>query len=136
LEEAMKNDLSSVDVGDWIWTIQEGRTKIKDIKHDSIYSIVTQNGSYTLRGKCHNFDQYHSAFTEPPACFNAEPKPCEFKKGQRVLVRDHPSTPWKRRYFAKHENSKYWCYLGGDEWSSCGETVDWENCKPWEVGND
>lgn len=95
----MKNDLSSVNVGDWIWTIQGGWVKVEKVLDDTRYAIVTKNESYTTAGKCVYSDTYPSAFTEPPSGFNAEPKPCEFKKGDKVLVRDFNNTRWCRRYF-------------------------------------
>lgn len=133
----MKNDLSNVKVGDWIWTIQEGWSKVEDIKHHPIYEIGTQKGGYTPSGKCNLFDKYPSAFTEPPACFNAPPKPCEFEKGQKVLVQQKECSRWYKVYFSHMEGNRYVCFCDGrTEWSSGSEVTAWRFCKAWEEGEE
>lgn len=132
----MKNDLETVNVGDWIWTIKFDWVMVLEVDHSEPYAIRTSCDSYTIDGKYDRSDKYPSAFTEPPECFNAPPKPRVFKRGDRVLVRDNSYTPWKRRYFSHQEKGKFYCFLGGDEWSSGGELVEWDECKPWAEGED
>ena len=137
----MKNDLSGVKVGDYVWTIQSGWCvvlKNNSLLENTVYlkpSIKPDfpNYYYTLDGKFYPDDTYPSAFLEPPACFNAEPKPCKFKKGDRVLV-SNVGKPELKRYFShKNSSGKYSCFIGGqDEWTSNGVTSAWDYCKAWE----
>ena len=63
----MKSDLSSVKVGDKIWTIQEGWVQVESIsKKDVIYPILIKNYWYTLDGKLSEIDEHPSAFLENP----------------------------------------------------------------------
>jgi hypothetical protein len=127
----MNNDLSNCKVGDLIWTIREGWTKIKRIRNTMFY-IETDSYKYTNLGYAPH-DKYPSAFREPPEGFNAEPKPCEFKKGDKVLVRSINGKGWQRRHFVRIENGMFHCYIDGkDEWSSEGLTNGWKYCKKWE----
>jgi len=137
----MNSDLSNVEVGDWIWTIKEGWLRVRDIVSCIDYAIRTIGESYTIDGKRHVSDRYPSAFTEPPDCLNAEPKPCEFKKGDKVLVRDFNNTSWRRRYFAGENpnqlEERFGAFAdGADEWSSKGQVRYWKFCKPWVEGED
>jgi len=137
----MKSDLSNVEVGDWIWTIKSGWVKVEGIGSNT-YAITTKECAYTMDGLRNLYDTYPSAFTEPPSGFNAEPKPCEFEKGQRVLVRDHANMPWRRRYFVgenpnRYHKEKFGTFaVGADEWSSEGRVRYWKFCKPWVEGED
>jgi hypothetical protein len=138
----MNSDLRGKVVGDYIFTIFHGWTQITKVVSGLNYPITTEGRYlYTLDGK-HDIDaKYPSAFTEPPAEFNAEPKPCEFEKGQKVLVRDHANVPWRRRYFAgenpKQLQEKFGTFVdGADEWSSKGQVLYWKFCKPWVEGED
>lgn len=74
-------------------------------------------------------------------CFNPEPKPCQFKKGDRVLVRDYDNIPWRRRYFAgenpNQHQEKFGTFAEGfDEWSANGRVRYWKYCKPWTEGSE
>lgn len=133
----MKNDLSSVVVGDWIWTIQKGWKEVVEVLRHSDYPIRVDDECYTLDGKYNGCDEYPSAFTEPPAEFNAGPKPCRFTKGQRVLVRlSRHDTGWYRRYFSHQVGGIFFAYTYGDEWSSYGGVSVCHECKPWTEGSD
>ena len=125
----MNSDLSKVKVGDWIWTIQDGWIKIIAVTDGGDFPILTDFSHYSLDGK-HSIDDKHpSAFVEPPECFNPGPKPCEFVKGQRVLVRNGKEL--YRRYFSHmgRQTGFYCCFIGGrDEWSSHGVTESWKEC--------
>ena len=61
----MKSDLSSVKVGDKIWTIQEGWTEVENIT-GSIYPIKVGKYSYTLDGKKQLGYKHPSAFLINP----------------------------------------------------------------------
>jgi len=132
----MNSDLSGVQVGDWIWTIQEGWEKVVATKGVlNSYPIETRAATYTLDGKSYLNAEYPSAFIEPPEEFNAVPKPCEFKKGDRVLVGDSPKSCKHRRYFS-HVDSEgnFHCFpLGKTEWSRNDDsTFIWKCCRKWE----
>jgi len=97
----MKNDLSSVKVGDYIWTISDDWMRVVAIVEDANekYRIKVHNeGSYTVDGKRYRDDKHPSAFIAPPPGFNAGPKPQAFRRNQRVLVRNMSEHSWKRRY--------------------------------------
>ena len=138
----MNSDLSKVKVGDYIFTIFHGWTQITKVVSGLNYPIITEDRYlYTLDGK-HDIDaKYPSAFTEPPAEFNAGPKPSRFEKGDKVLVRDFNNTRWCRRYFAwenpKQLQEKFGTFSdGADEWSSEGQVRYWKFCKPWVEGGE
>ena len=128
----MKNDLSGRKVGDWIWTIQEGWVTLDFIDNNEVFTGVY---AYALNGNYYPSDKYPSAFLEPPEGFNAEPRPCEFKKGDKVLVSDYAPDYGNRRYFSHVcEDGLYHCYAGGmSDWTSeDGYTNPWRYCKKWE----
>lgn len=135
-KEVMKNsnnnnDLSNVKVGDYIWTIKSGWSKVI-WKHGALFELDGGDGDdtvYNSTGK-NRRDKYPSAWLEPPECFNAEPKPCEFKKGDMVIVRCNSDRMGYKRYFSHYEDDSYYCFVNGQtEWSSNGETSTWEYCK-------
>ena len=139
----MNSDLINVPVGDYIFTIHAGWVKVIEVRNGLSHPVVTQDGfTYTFDGRATIVSKYPSAFTEPPAEFNAGPKPSRFKKGDKVLVRDYANVPWRRRYFAgenpnHNHKEKFGTFAdGADEWSSEGRVRYWKFCKPWEVGND
>lgn len=134
----MNSDLSKVRVGDYVFTIYHGWVKVIEIHPGVTYPITTEGQYlYTLYGK-HDIDaKYPSAFTEPPAEFNAGPRPSPFKKGDKVLVRNDAIEHWKRRYFSHERHGMVFCfYEGRDEWASGGEIQEWTYCKPWVEGAD
>jgi len=68
---------------------------------------------------------------------DANPIPeLEFKKGDRVLVRDNENGKWVKRYFSHYvltDNLQYRCFIDGkDEWASNGRIMGWKYCKKWE----
>jgi len=133
----MDHDLSKCKVGDWIWTIKFGWVKININNRDSIYpiTILKKNKyyAYTYDGKFDITDNYPSAFVVPPKEFNAGEPPCEFKKGDKVLVSNSNASKWTRRYFSHKEDGFYYCFAEGkDEWASYGVAHKWIYCKKWE----
>ena len=124
-------------VGDWVWTVQNGWVRVKEINRDASANFALKCGWnwYTREGLLSAFDKYPSLFLTPPADFDAEPKPCEFQEGDRVLVWERHSTTYARRYFARYDETidQYKTWIdGGDKWSSEGQTVGWDCCKKWE----
>lgn len=138
----MNSDFSKAKVGDWAWHTRFGWREIIGLLLESRHPIILEDaGSFTLDGKIEATDVAPSIFIEPPACFNPEPKPCEFKKGDKVLVRDFNNTRWRRRYFAwenpKQLQEKFGTFAdGADEWSSEGHVRYWKFCKPWTEGSE
>ena len=50
----------------------------------------------------------------------------------KILVRDFDTANWNRRYFAKYENGKVWCFLAGrNSWSANPDKdfTDWNMSK-------
>jgi len=148
----MENNLGKVKKGDIVWSISNGWTEIENIIYTTACPIKTINGftytikltngsSYTNTGKRFKNDKYPSLFLEPPIGFNALSKPCKYKRGQRVLVRDHENHSWERRYFKEHKTNldyAYFCFCDGvDEWASKNnKSTGWKYCKPWEDHNE
>ncbi len=67
---------------------------------------------------------------------NPEPKPCDFKKGDRVLVWDETGYKKERRYFSHEDKHGFNCFNSGrTEWSSM-MTTSWQHCIKWEEGMD
>jgi len=132
----MNSDLSNIKVGDWIWTIHEGWTKV--LEGDCGWE--TSKHSYYSNGKESRHDEYPSAFLEPPEGFNAGPKPCELKKGDEVLVGNSPVECIERRYFS-HVDSEgnFHCFpFGETKWTmgeEDGRTIVWPYYKKWEEIN-
>ena len=77
----MKNDLSNLKVGDWVWTIPDGWVQISRVNKGEGHPILVMCRGmeywYTLDGRYHLRDKHPSAFHEPPEAFNAEPKPVQ-----------------------------------------------------------
>ncbi len=140
--ETMNSDLSNVQVGDYIWTIKGGWCEVVAVRRNASYPIICSDSCvYTLDGKLFADSAHPSAFTEPPACFNPEPKPYRFKRGDRVLVRDYDYATWRRRYFAEENpdqpQERFGTFADGtDEWSSGGRVRYWKYCKPWKEGEE
>ena len=121
--------LKDVKVGDFIWTIQSGWIEVIGIDDETVYPIKTVGSVYTRKGLYSFDDKYPSAFINPPEYFNPEPKPCTFKKNQKVMVWYNNPKLAVRRYFSHIDKNVYYCYTnGGTKWSSGGETVEWDNC--------
>ena len=110
-----KSDLSNIQSGDYIWTIQLGWAKVT-IKPDNTYKITVKHPSYsgytyTSDGK-HHLDNLHpSAWPFNP--FNPdEQPPQDFKPGEVIAVRDNKEYPWsydKFEIYNKDEENNYIC---------------------------
>jgi len=101
----MKSDLSKVKVGDSIWTIQEGWTKVKNI-FDGCLPIRTKYNSYNLDGTYYTKDQHPSAFLTNPFV----------DKVRTVLVSDN-NIDWVERDGVIVDGK--FCILSG--WDYCKE---------------
>lgn len=114
-------DLSNIKIGDSIWTIQNGFTKVIKINPKHTYSIVTNIGRYTIEGFISINDKFPSAFTKNPF------KEKDFK--ERWMMVSEEGTNWlKRKVFMKKNGHVI-------SWS-CAETkkaVKKEICShPWK----
>lgn len=124
------NDLSNVEVGNYIRTIKSGWSKVI-WKHGTLFALDGDDTVYDSTGT-NICDKYPSAWLEPPEYLNADPKPCEIKKGDMVIVGYSTNFSGNKRYFSHYEedDDSYHCYSDGrTEWSSNGETSRWYNCK-------
>ena len=130
------SDLSKCKAGDWIWTTSNGWIEVSNVDRTG-YPICTKGEDYTVDGEYRKSDKYPSAFITPPACFNPEPKPCKFKKGDRVLTKYDSERIGVRRYFSHMQGDDFCCFINGlDEWSAGGKTSLWQHCVKWEEGMD
>jgi len=128
----MKNDLSKVKVGDWIWTVTMDWVKVTSVSAGLVYPMEAGGKTYTLAGFFCEIEKNPQAFTEPPVGFEAGPKPCEFECGDRVLASMN-GDDWYRRYYSHLEDGYHMCFKnGGDEWSSEGYVTHWQHCKKFE----
>lgn len=121
--------LRNVKVGDRVWTIQAGWTKVVTVCFEtSGYPIRMASGhNYTIDGKYHLQDMGRAAFLNPPIEIIAPP--ANLKNGDPVYVaaKGRPDI-WFRRYFSHEaeEGGRYYCYADGKtEWTSDGKTQDW-----------
>ena len=113
-EIKMKSDLSKCKVGDWIWTIQEGWAQVQLNSVSEEYAIRTPNNSYTLKGREMGTDEHPSAYLTNP--FDPEDTPpCEFKKGQVIVVWDDSKDEGKySKIFNRYEYNERCPYIGID----------------------
>ena len=135
----MKNDLSELRVGDWLATVQYGWLQIKNIHYNNnIHPIQTNHEYFTFDGKTHNYDKYPTAFANPPQWLIdiIGPKPCDFKKGDKVLVKSMlEGRGFLRRYFSHEKDDFYYCFNNGaDEWAADGDIIQWpkHHVTTWE----
>ena len=137
----MNSDLSTCKVGDIVWTIREGWTTLIEVfsHNGAVVKVITDITSSDVNGLENETDKYPMIYLEPPKEFNAEPKPCGFKKGDKVLVSDYTPDCSNRRYFSHvSKDGLYHCYIEGrSDWTSeDGYTNPWKYCKKWEEGED
>ena len=100
----MKSDLSKVEVGDKIWTIQDGWIEVTSIERDVNYQILTNKNSYTIDGKILKRHKYPSAFLEYP--FKEQP----IEKDTLVYYRDDEEESWRFGYYAYFKNRKHFVF--------------------------
>jgi hypothetical protein len=114
----MKVDLSKVKVGDKIWTIEEGWTKVVGIDLDlyNKYPIETRDNTYTIDGKIDSSDKFPSAFIEYP--FKEQP----IEKDTLVWFRDTEDAYWKVGYYS-HCTNGYHCVFEASKKSTETDSV-------------
>jgi len=100
----MKTDLSKVEVGDRIWTIQNSFTEVLTVNLDRDYSIVTEECSYTIDGKLHISDKHPSAFLECPF------KELPIEKDTLVWFRDSEDENWMVGYYSHSQRGNHYCF--------------------------
>ena len=121
----MESNLSKVKVGDKIWTIQEGWTKVIRIESISTnYPIMTQQGSsYTIDGKREVHDKYPSAFLEYP--LGEEP----IEKDTLVYFKDSVDSSWKIGYYSHYENRKHFIFIESKKSTETDDVCSWNIVK-------
>ena len=130
-EVKMNNNNDLGGINGLIYTAQNGWERAVDSREDETYCISTAGDAYTVCGRYDKDDKHPSAWLEPPEYFNAEPKPCEFKKGDKVLVSYADDGTGRKRYFSHYsKDGNFSCYVDGQtEWTSDGMTSKWNRCK-------
>lgn len=54
----------------------------------------------------------------------------DFKKGDKVMVRDYEDFTWNKRYFAYEKAGKVYCFENGrDSWASDNQVTPWKYCR-------
>lgn len=110
------SDLSKVQVGDWIFTIQSGWQKVIKINNSKnvIYSIkLSDHKTYTINGKYDEYDKYPTAWTFNP--FDLKDLPVKFISGEVIMVRDSHDGIWLPDIFNSYhpeQNYLYSCAQG------------------------
>jgi hypothetical protein len=100
----MKSDLSKVKVGDKIWTIEDGWTKVLSTDYSELHPIETKNGCYTINGRNSSKYKYPSAFLEYPF------KEQEIEKDTLVWFRNAEAQHWMVGYYSHFENGKHFVF--------------------------
>ncbi len=136
----IKTDLSNVKTGDYVLVLSKGWVPVSCVHANTSYPISTEGLCYALDGrygKSHEYPSVFSAENLPPELLALYgPPPCVFKKGDKVLVRNEGHTGWNRMYFSYRGDGDFYCFYGGDEWSSNRKTTSWDECKLWKEGDD
>jgi len=115
----MKNDLSKCNVGDFIWTISHGWEKVISVNLVKKYPVKTSSDSFRKDGVRLTGDKYPSAFTEPPAGFNAEPKPVTMVKKWKWAVGEPHRDRITELHYANFTSTRavklLWTEIEGEE---------------------
>jgi hypothetical protein len=97
------SDLSNVKVGDTIWTVQDGETKVISVKNGKYHPIKTVDAIYTIDGKFLVNDQYPSAFLKNP-----------FESQERWVEVSNDKTCWFKRKLIREKNGKFICWTNAE----------------------
>ena len=116
----MKVDLSKVKVGDKIWTIEDGWTKVLSTDYSELHPIETRNGSYTINGRNSSKHKFPSAFLEYPF------KEQEIEKDTLVWFRDCESMAWMNGYYSHFEDGEHYCFASSKKSTETTEVASWE----------
>ena len=115
----MKVDLSKVKVGDKIWTIYEGWTKVLSTDYSICYPIETEFGTYTLEGMENNRSKYPSAFLEYPF------KEQSIERDTLVWYRDSENHCWAVGYYSHLENGRHFVFTGSKKSTETKQSLLW-----------
>lgn len=115
----MKVDLSKVKVGDEIWTIEEGWTKVLSIDYSKDYPIKTKKWTYTLEGKIYSKYKYPSAFLEYP--FKEQP----IETDTIVWFRDYEDELWRFGYYSHFGNGQHFIFDSSKKSTEINEFTQW-----------
>jgi hypothetical protein len=115
----MKSDLSKVKVGDKIWTIEDGWTKVINVECLDTYPIVTEKNTYTFDGKMETDDKYPSAFLEYP--FKEQP----IEKDTLVWFRNGEDFYWAVGYYAHFKDGKHFVFSASKKSTEANEATHW-----------
>lgn len=98
-------------VGQNVWSIRCGWTKVKKIDTAICRLYDTQGNVYTLAGRVSTDDKHPILFDRD--ILNGTKPPCEFKRGDVVMVADDfdPKT-FVPVLFSKVSGDSYYCYSG------------------------
>jgi hypothetical protein len=107
--------LSNVKVGDWIFTVADGWTKVLTIIEGSDYPIKTISSWYTHEGKLHHEDKHPSAWTYDP--FDGTLPPAVFKEGEVIAVSDSASKNWHHRAYSHTTAERKFVDVYGSIWN-------------------
>jgi len=135
----MDNDLSKCKVGDWVTTLYGWGQVEEIVSLNDDYPIRINNRLYTREGFFYKVHKAPSAFVEPPEWLleYIGPKPCEFKKDELVMVKEHNTSNETLRYFAYYKNNEYYIYNNGNtSITSRGRTSAWKYCRKAIEGED
>jgi hypothetical protein len=118
----MKSDLREVEVGDKIWTIQDGWIEVTSIERDVNYQILTHRNSYTIDGKILKHHKYPTAFLEYP--FKEQP----IEKDTLVWFRDSEDENWMVGYYSHFDSryKKHRCFDYSKKSTETSVNTDWE----------
>jgi hypothetical protein len=114
----MKSDLSKVKVGDKIWTIQNGWTKVVNVNTDS-FPIQTEGSCFTIDGKRWKNDKYPTAFLEYPF------KEQEIEKDTLVWFRDDEDENWMVGYYSHFEDGQHFVFDYSKKSTETDFTTSW-----------
>lgn len=95
--------------------------------------VLFDNGewsSFTKDGRHYKNLPRVLSFTEYTLEGFSQERPCEFKDGDSVWVRDTDNNEWIPLVFKEYKDGKFYTY------DVCGEFFGWEQCKPFKTEED
>jgi hypothetical protein len=98
-------------VGQNVWSIRCGWTKVKKIDRAICKLYDTKGNVYTLAGRASANDMYPILFSLD--ILNGTKPPCEFKCGDVVMVANaFEADCFRPVFFYKNHYDGYYCYIG------------------------
>lgn len=98
-------------IGQNVWSIRCGWTKVKKIDRVICKLYDTQGNVYTLAGRATADDMHPILFDRD--ILNGTKPPCEFKRGDVVMVADALGVNrFRPVFFFKNHYDGYYCYVG------------------------